>query len=176
METPKTTIYTFWYDTKTPFSLENHIRAKMLGMAMDKIYTQMIREDAGAAYSVMAAGASQFEGDNPVTTVLAICPIKPEFTQQTLEIMNNQMVEAGKSIDATSIMEFKNEILKDHESALKENSYWVRILTNYVERGIDSVTGFEKVVNAQTPETVAAFARHLVQNGNKLEAVLTPKE
>ena len=176
METPKTSIVTFWYDATTPYSLENSIRAKMLGMAMDKIYTQMIREDAGAAYSVMATGGASLKGDRPFTSVMAYCPIKPEFTKETLDIMHNQMVEAGKSIDAASINDFKNEIIKDHQSAMKENSYWLRTLATFVERGIDNITDFEKIVNAQTPETVSAFARQLLKADNKVEIVLTPQE
>ena len=175
METPKTSIQSIWYDDKTPYSLEHGLRAQMLGKVLDKIYTQLIREDAGAAYSLMTMGNASLEGDNPFAVLLAYCPIKPEFTEQTIEILDNQLIAAGKSIDATTLNEVKNELIKDHESALKENGYWMRQLLNYVERGIDNVTGYEQIVKAQTPETVAAYARHLKEAGSKVEVIMTPK-
>ena len=49
------------------------------------------------------------------------------------------------------------------------------ILKTYVERGIDMCTGYEDIVKAQTPETISAFARQLVKNGNKLEVIMTPQ-
>ena len=173
METPKTTIQSIWYDDQTPYSLEHGIRAQMLGKVLDKVYTQLIREDAGAAYSLMTLGNASMEGDNPFALLLAYCPIKPEFTEQTIEILDNQLIAAGKSIDATTLNEIKNELLKDHESSLKENGYWMRQLINYVERGIDNVTSYEQVVKAQTSETVAAFARQL-KASNKVEVIMTP--
>ncbi len=175
METPKTSIQSIWYDDKTPYSLEHGLRAQMLGKVLDKIYTQLIREDAGAAYSLMTMGNASLEGDNPFAILLAYCPIKPEFTEQTIEILDNQLIAAGKSIDVTTLNEVKNELIKDHESALKENGYWMRQLLNYVERGIDNVTGYEQIVKAQTPETVAAYARHLKEAGSKVEVIMTPK-
>ena len=173
METPKTTIQSIWYDDKTPYSLEHGLRAQILGKVLDKVYTQLIREDAGAAYSLMTLGNASMEGDNPFALLLAYCPIKPEFTEQTIEILDNQLIAAGKSIDATTLNEVKNELLKDHESSLKENGYWMRQLINYVERGIDNVTSYEQVVKAQTSETVAAFARQL-KASNKVEVIMTP--
>ena len=176
METPKTTIQSIWYDDKTPYSLEHGLRAQILGKVLDKVYTQLIREDAGAAYSLMTMGNATLEGDRPFALLLAYCPIKPEFTEQTIEILDNQLIAAGKTIDATTLNEVKNELLKDHESSLKENGYWMRQLINYVERGIDNVTGYEQIVKAQTPETVAAYARHLKEAGSKVEVIMTPKQ
>ena len=50
------------------------------------------------------------------------------------------------------------------------------VLNRYVERGIDSHTGYEQIVKAQTPESIAAFARQILAAGNKVEVVMTPEE
>ena len=175
METPKTTIQTVWYDTTMPYTMENEIKGDMLSMILDKVYTQMIREDAGAAYTVQALGFATINGDRPLNIIQATCPVKPEFTEETLKIMNDQMTKACNSIDASSIEDFKNELIKDYYTNLKENRYWMSILKAYVERGIDMCTGYEDIVKAQTPETISAFARQLVKNGNKLEVIMTPQ-
>ena len=90
--------------------------------------------------------------------------------------MNDEIVEAGKSIDASSLEDFKELLIKDYNNEIKENWYWMWVLNRYVERGIDSHTGYIDIVKAQTPETIAAFARQILAAGNKVEVVMTPEE
>ena len=175
-ETPKAIAQIYWYDTKTPYSLENDIKASMLGQVLGKIYLQKIREDAGAAYSAGARGSATINGDRPFTSIMAYCPMKPEMADVAIQIMNDEIVEACKNIDATTLKEIKELMIKDHGTALKENSYWMSTLISYVGRGIDDHTGYEQIVNAQTPETIAAFARQMLAAGNKVEVVMLPEE
>jgi len=176
METPKANAQIYWYDTKTPYSLENDIKASMLGQVLSKIYLQKIREDASAAYSAGAHGYATINGDRPFTVVMASCPMKPEMSEVALKIMNEEIVEACKTIDATTLKEIKELMIKDHNTELKENGYWMSTLMSYVCRGIDDHTGYEQIVNAQTPETIAAFARQMLAAGNKVEVVMLPEE
>jgi zinc protease len=176
METPKANARIYWYDTKTPYSLENSIKADMLGQVLSKIYLQKIREDASAAYSAGASGYATINGDRPFTAIVASCPMKPEMSDVALKIMNEEIVEACKSIDATTLKEIKELMLKDHATELKENGYWMSTLISYVGRGIDDHTGYEQIVNAQTPETIAAFAKQILAAGNKVEVVMLPEE
>ncbi len=176
METPKANARIYWYDTKTPYSLENSIKADMLGQVLGKIYLQKIREDASAAYSASAAGYATINGDRPFTTIVATCPMKPEMADVALKIMNEEIVEACKTIDPTTLKEIKELMIKDHGTELKENGYWMQTLISYVGRGIDDHTGYEDIINAQTPETLAAFARQILAAGNKVEVVMLPEE
>ena len=176
METPKANARIYWYDTKTPYSLENDIKASMLGQVLSKIYLQKIREDASAAYSAGANGYATINGDRPFTVVLASCPMKPEMSDVALKIMNEEIVNACNSIDATTLNEIKELMIKDHNTDIKENGYWMQTLISYVTRGLDDHTAYEQIVNAQTPETIAAFARHILAAGNKVEVVMLPEE
>ena len=175
-ETPKAMAQIYWYDTKTPYSLENQLKANILGQVLSKIYLQKIREDAGAAYSAGARGWSTYEGSNIFTTVMASCPMKPEMADMAVKIMNEEIYEACKNIDATTLKEIKELSIKDHGTSLKENGYWLRQIHNYLFTGADGHTGFEQIVNAQTPESIAAFARQLLNAGNKVEVVMLPEE
>ncbi len=175
-ETPKAIAQIYWYDAKTPYSLENQIKANILGQVLSKIYLQKIREDAGAAYSAGARGWSTYEGNNYFTAVMASCPMKPEMADMAVKIMNEEIYEACNNIDATTLNEIKELMIKDHGTSLKENGYWLRQIYNYLFTGADGHTGFEQIVNAQTPETIAAFARQLLNAGNKVEVVMLPEE
>ncbi len=175
-ETPKAMAEIYWYDAKTPYTLENQIKANILGQVLSKIYLQKIREDNGAAYSAGARGWSTFEGNNVFTTVMGSCPVKPEFADLAVKIMNDEMAEACNHIDATTLQEIKELFIKDHTTELKENSYWLEQIQNYLITGSDGHTGVMDIVKAQTPETIAAFARQLLSAGNKVEVVMLPEE
>ena len=175
-ETPKAIAQIYWYDTTTPYTLENSIKCDMLGQVLSKIYLQKIREDASAAYSAGAYGYATLNGDTPFTTVMANCPMKPEKADIALQIMNEEIVTACNSIDATTLKEIKELMIKDHATELKENSYWMSTLITYVGRGIDDHTAYEQLVNEQTPESIAAFARQILAAGNKVEVVMLPEE
>ncbi len=175
-ETPKAIAQIYWYDTKTPCTLENQLKANILGQVLSKIYLQKIREDAGAAYSAGARGWSTFEGNNSFTAVMASCPMKPEMADMAVKIMNEEIVEACKSIDPTTLKEIKELAIKDHGTSLKENGFWLRQIHNYLFTGTDGLHGFEQIVNAQTPESIAAFAKQLLNAGNKVEVVMLPEE
>ena len=176
METPKTNINISWFNTDMPYTLENSIRANLLGRILSKIFYDKIREDVGAAYSVGAYGFSSLEGDESYTAITAYAPLKPEFTELAVRIMNEEMLKACETIDAAKLDDFKTVMLKDHETQLKENSYWYGVIGAYANRGLDNHTGYEDIVNAQTPESIAVFARKLMSAGNKVEVVMTPAE
>ena len=176
METPKANARMYWYDTKTPYSLENSIKAEILGKVLEKIYLQKIREDAGAAYSAGASGLANIYGDTPWTRIMAYSPVKPEMADMALQIMKDEMVNVGKTIDATTLKEIKELMIKEYNTEIKKNNYWMDVISTYVTRGIDDHTGYEQIVNAQTPETIAAFALQLLATGNRLEVVMLPEE
>ena len=175
-ETPKAVAQIYWYDAKTSYTLENQIKANILGQVLGKIYLQKIREDESAAYSAGARGWSTYEGNNFFTAVMAYCPMKPEKADVAIRIMNEEMVNACNSIDETTLKEIKELFVKDMQTSFKENGYWVRNIHNYLFTGYDGHTGIIDIVNAQTPESIAAFARQLMSAGNKVEVVMLPEE
>jgi len=102
--------------------------------------------------------------------------VKPEFEKEALQIMNDEMVKACSEIDPVALNEAIENMAKDHGTNLKENWFWLNALYEYLVHGIDVVTGYEQIVKAQTPESIAAFARQLYDAGNKIEIVMTPAE
>ena len=176
METPKTTLYVEWTDLNMPYTLENSIKASLLGTVMRRIYFDKIREEASAAYSVVAYAQNNKAGDKPYTALTVYAPLKPECTDLALKIVDEEMAKACEAIDPVKLEDAKTAILKNHETQLKENGYWYNIISAYANDGLDFYSGFEDIVKAQTPETIAAFARQLVAAGNKLEVVMTPAE
>ncbi len=176
MESPKDYEIIIWHDDQLPYSLENEVKVDMLAQVLSRVYLQKIREDAGAAYSTDAMGQMGMAGDKPQTMLFAVCPVNPEFEQMALEILNQEMANACTTIDATALKEAQEQLLKDYSTNSKENWFWLSAIQEYLQFGADHVTGYEQVVKAQTPETIAAYARQLYNAGNKIELVMSPEK
>ena len=176
MESPKDYEVIIWHNNELPHTLENEIKAEILGEALSRVYLQKIREDAGAAYSTQAMGQTGMQGDKPMTMVLAICPVNPEFEEMALNIMNEEMANACNNIDATAVSEAVESMLKDYNTNIKENWFWTSILSDYLMYGYDGVTSYEQILKAQTPASIAEFARQLYNAGNKIEIVMSPEK
>jgi len=176
MESPKEYEIIIWHNNDLPYTLENEVKAEMLGHVLGRVYLQKIREDAGAAYSTDAIGQTDMAGDKPMTMVLAVCPVNPEYEELALNIMNEEMKNAGTSVDATALNEAIEQMLKDYATNCKENYYWMNIIQEYLMHGYDGITGYEQIVKAQTPESIAEFARQLYGAGNKIEIVMSPEK
>ncbi len=176
MESPKDYEIIIWHDDQLPYSLENEVKVDMLAQVLSRVYLQKIREDAGAAYSTAAMGQMGMAGDKPQTLLFAVCPVNPEYEQMALEILNQEMANACTTIDATALKEAQEQLLKDYSTNSKENWFWLNAIQEYLQFGADHVTGYEQVVKAQTPETIAAYARQLYNAGNKIELVMSPEK
>ena len=176
METPKANAQMYWHTTAIPFSVENSILADMAGEVLSKVYLQKIREDAGAAYSAGASGDVDYEGDKVFTYVMASVPMKPEKATEALDIMRQEVPAAAQSVDAATLADIKAANLKNYDTMLKENGFWINALRMYNMRGIDIVNGYREAVNAVTPQQVSDFIKKIMASGNKIEVVMMPQE
>ena len=176
MEMPKAFEIVIWHNNSLPYNLETSIKTDMLGQVLSRVYLQKIREDAGAAYTTQAMGQSGMPGGKSRVLVLAVAPVNPDMIESSLNTVNEEMVNACTTIDATALNEIKENLLKNWASNLKLNSYWRNRISMYLNYGVDEYTGYEDIVKAQTPETIAAFARQLCEAGNKIEVVMAPEQ
>jgi len=176
METPKANAQMYWHSSAIPFTIQNSILADMAGEVLSKVYLQKIREDAGAAYSAGASGDVDYEGDKVFSYVMASVPMKPEKAAEALDIMRQEVPAAAQSVDAATLADIKAANLKNYDTMLKENGFWINALRMWDQRGIDIVNGYREAVNAVTPQQVSDFIKKLMASGNKIEVVMMPQE
>ncbi|MBR4898178.1 MAG: insulinase family protein [Prevotella sp.] len=176
METPKAIAVMVWSNYNMEYSLENIIRADIAGQILDMIYTEKIREEASAAYSVMAQAGIQRDDYKTAGTVLVYCPMKPEKGDIAKKIMREEVEAMGHTVDAEKLAKVKEYMLKAVDDQAKTNNYWLRQINRLRLFGVDTHTTYKDVVNAQTPETVAAFMKQLLSAGNFAEIVMMPEE
>ena len=142
---------------------------------LDKVYLQKIREDAGAAYSASARGGQQRVGDKVFTQIFGVCPMKPAMAETALAIMQQEFDAAASTIDAATLQDIKSVMIKDYDTNVKENNYWVGALSDYVSYNIDIVNGYKDIVNGISTQDLSDFVRNVVRKaGNKVEVVMMP--
>ena len=175
-ETPKAIAVMVWYSKKVPYNLENTVKASIAGQILSMEYQKKIREDASAAYTVGASASMSRDDFEKNATIYVYCPMKPEKADVALQIMRDEVNNITKTCDADKLAKVKEYLLKNHGDQLKQNSYWLGQINSWRKWGMDFHTDYEKVVNAQTPESIAAFVKEVLKAGNNAEVIMMPAE
>ena len=176
METPKAIAVMTWMNDKMDYSLQNIIRTSMVGQILTMIYTEKIREEASAAYSVAAQSGMSRDDFRTLTQVLVYCPMKPEKGDIATKIMKEEVENMAKSVDAEKLNKVKEYMLKDIDDQAKTNNYWLRQINRLRLFGVDTHTDYKATVQAQTPESIAAFMQEFLKPGNRAEVIMLPEE
>ena len=175
-ETPKSIAVMFWYSKQQPYNLENSVKASIAGQILSMEYLKKIREDASAAYTVGASSSVSKDDFEESSSIYVYCPMKPEKADVALQIMRDEVNAMANGCDADKLAKEKEYLLKRHADQLKQNGYWLGQINNWRHYGMDFHTDYEKVVNAQTPESIGAFVKELLKAGNRAEVVMMPAE
>ena len=176
METPKAIAVMMWMNKAMNYSLEDIVRADMAGQILTMIYTEKIREEASAAYSVMCVGGLSRDDYRTTGQVFIYCPMKPEKGDIATKIMLEEVNNMAKAVDAEKLNKAKEYMLKNVDDQAKTNRYWIRAIGRLRDYGVDTHTDYKKVVEAQTPESIMAFMKELLKPGNRAEVIMMPAE
>ena len=175
-ETPKAIAVMYWYSNDLPYNLENSIKATIAGQILSMEYLKKIREDASAAYTVGAAASMSRNDFESEAYIMAQCPMKPEKADIANQILRDEVNAMAKTCDADKLQKVKEYLLKNLGDQRKQNGYWLGRINNWRKYGIDFDTDYEKVVNAQTVESISAFVAELLKAGNAAEVIMMPAE
>ena len=148
----------------------------MAGQVLQMEYLKKIREEASAAYTVGSSAMSTRDDFAEQAVIFVYCPMKPEKADTAITIMRQEVETLASHCDADKLSKVKEYMLKNHGDQLKQNSYWMSRIGIWRKYGLDFHTDYERVVNAQTPETISAFAAQVLKAGNRAEVIMLPAE
>ena len=175
-ETPKAYAVMEWYTKDIPLTAENDVKIDMISQILDMEYLKKIREEASAAYTVQSLSGIDRNDFETTAQILAICPMKPEKADTAIMILRDEVDALTKTCDADKLQKVKEYMLKSHGDQLKQNGYWLSVINLWRKWGIDFHTDYEKLVNAQTPESISAIAAEILKAGNRAEVIMLPAE
>ena len=102
--------------------------------------------------------------------------MKPEKGDVAVKIMDEEVKAMTEKVDLEKLNKVKEYMLKAVDDEAKTNGYWLRQINRLRQWGIDTCTDFKKTVEAQTPETIAAYMKMFLAKGNKAEVTMLPEE
>jgi len=173
-ETPKTTI-TALYSGKCEYNLRNMLLSSILSQILTITYTKTIREDAGAAYSV-GVGCDLVDYPSEEVRLTIQFPTAPESKDIALKLIEEgirDIISNGASQE--SIDKTKEYMLKMYESNQQLNPYWLSVLTEKWQHGVDMQKDYVSTVRSITASDVQKFAKRLYDQRNKLLIVMSSK-
>jgi len=88
----------------------------------------------------------------------------------------NKIKMAGPT--ETDLNKVKETMIRDRETRIKENSFWLSYLQNHYMFGnaILSLEEFKELVNSFTVKDIKAVAKKYLDTENYVRVALTPKE
>jgi len=173
METEKSAVF-YFYSGQMDYNLENIITGNMLKQILDLVYTEKVRKDESGTYGVYSSvRISSFpEGE---TTLQTHFDTDPERRESLAVIIEEELQRiANEDPRMEDFNKTKENILKRHDENLQENSYWLSVLDNYYYRNFNTNTQYKSILQSITPARIQAFAKELLDQGNRIEIIMEP--
>ncbi|MCD7914394.1 MAG: insulinase family protein [Tannerellaceae bacterium] len=173
METEKAAVF-YFYSGQMDYNLENIITGNMLKQILDLVYTEKVRKDESGTYGVYSSvRISSFpEGE---TTLQTYFDTDPECRETLATIIQSELEKiANEGPRIEDFNKTKENILKRYDENTQENSYWLSVLDNYYYRNFDSSTQYKTILESITPARIQAFAKELLDQGNRIEIIMEP--
>ena len=171
-QTPMATVIML-YSGNVKYNLKNDLLMSFLNQALDMVYTEEIREKEGGTYGVSTFGQLEYQPkqEGVLQIIYQTDPAKKDHLNQRIEELMQKMAAEGPT--AEHLQKIKEYMLKKHASNLKENSYWLGVIDEYLSTGLDATKDYEALVNSITTKDIQRFAADFIKQGNKVTVVLT---
>ncbi len=175
MEAPKTTVIQL-YSSYKPYSIERSVIMSAAKYIIDMIYTKTIREEEGGTYGVSVSASMSRKPK--VRQLLQISFDTNEesydkLKQKAIDELNKLILNGPTEEEMTRTIEnFKKNLPESRIS----NSYWLSVLNYYYNnKKVDYDKEYEKIINDITPEKIVEVLEDIIEEGNFVEFVMSPK-
>ena len=172
MKDPKTSVYMI-YNGDMEYNLYNQVYMSVLSDVLDIVYTKTIREEQGGTYGVGVMGSTNNRPDDDFRFLIAF-DTNDEVYATLMDIAKaglKDVAENGpRQEDLTKVLENK---LKKRTEQLQENRFWISAIESQTRDNIDIISEYENIIKGVTVESVAEFAKQVL-NGNLKEVVQLP--
>ena len=172
MQDPKTSVYMI-YNGGMEYNFYNEVYMDVLSDVLDIVYTKSIREEQGGTYGVGVMGQTMNRPKDGFLFYIAF-DTNDEIYTTLMDIAKaglKDVAENGpRQEDLSKVLENK---LKKRTEQLQENRFWTSAIMTQVTDNMDILTEYENIIKGITVESVADFAKQIV-NGNLKEVVQLP--
>ncbi len=159
------------------YSRETIIYHNILGSILNLRYTENIREKEGGTYGVgVRPTASRIPEMRLGLDIKFDCdPAKADYLKQ---LVYKELKIVQKTVLQSDLDKVVLNMKKNSRKALKNNKYWMSVLTTYYETGENRMSPeyFEDVINNVTTKDIAKAAKRFLKKADVLDMVFLPEE
>ena len=151
------------------YDLKNSILQDMTCQIMDLVYTEKVREDEGGTYGVYVGGnLSKYPKE--IAGIQIVFDTAPSKREKLMKIIFAEIERISKEGPSeANLNKVKEFMLKKHAEDLKENSYWMESIDEYLFTGMNPIKDYEQTVNSITAKDIQKFADDLFKQKNEVE-------
>ena len=106
--------------------------------------------------------------------IFETAPEKKDKLMQSICAEAANLAKNGPS--EANLNKVKEYMLKKHKEDLKENSYWLGNIDEYLFTGVDMMKDYENMVNSITTKDIQKFADELLKQKNEVEVTMVSPE
>ncbi|MFV0392376.1 MAG: M16 family metallopeptidase [Paludibacteraceae bacterium] len=164
------------YTGDMPFNINSMVTADAIGDILNMRYMESIREKEGGSYGV---GVRAYAANVPEekATLLMQFDTDPDKQARLMEIIHQEVDEIVKNGPlAEDLQKVKENLLKQHEQDLEQNSWWSSTLKTYYEDKINNFADYKNAVNALDASSIQQTLKKIVEQGNVIEVVMMPED
>ncbi len=162
----------FLYNVPMEYNLKNDITTDLLGSTLELILHEEIREKEGGTY-----GISAYVGINPeplnkaaLQIVYQTDPARYEALNARVEELVNEFTISGPRVE--DIAKTKENMRKNHEENIHENSYWATLMTTYLRYGVDLFDHYNETLDSVTADDIKAVLKQFIQANNYTKIIM----
>ena len=171
METPKATVLEF-YIGDYKYTLKHDLEVNIIGQLLDMCYTESIRENIGGSYGVGVSGTMNDlpKGKFFFQIYFDTDPAKLDTTLIAVKDGIDKLIAEGPN--AEDLAKVKEYMVKKHNEDVKENSYWMNAIYNYVLTGRDDSTAYLETLESIDAKSLVKTAKAVFAEKNKKQLIM----
>jgi zinc protease len=175
MKVQKTSVYTL-YSGALAYTPENLVKMSILDQILDIVYTETIREEEGGTYGVGVNGSvSSYPEGN--FRLMAYFDTNDKMRDKLVAIIHEELRKIAKDGPGeVNLNKVKEYMLKKHTENLRDNNYWMGVLSDYSFYGLNRLANYEKIVSGVTVADIQSFTDALLSQNNNVEVVMNGVE
>jgi zinc protease len=162
---------------EAPFSEAERLKITMLVELMNIKITEKLREDLGGIYSARMSGTLSQDPYGHYAISCSI-PCGPENVDKLIKAMWEEINKVKGGPTEADLNKVKETMKNQWKESLKENSYWINKMSQWVELGTkpEDIFILDKRVDAITVKDIQMTASTYLNDKNYVQAVLYPSK
>lgn len=174
MQTPKVTVIEVFNAKLNEYKVSDDVALSAATYILDIRYTKSLREEEGGTYGASSYGDIDVE-PTPEAMLQVVFETKPAMTDKLVELSLKDLKELAN--DGPTAEEFdmaQKNLLKNIPEKRITNNYWMSVIKNKENYGVDYDKDFEAAVNSLKPEDISNILKTIINSGTFKTIIMRP--